>query len=149
MNDEFGFNQQSPVNPAGSPAATPQQPYGYAQPNVYTPPTPPQTPPSYGYAPQTPAAASQGGKGSGWIGLLRVFLWIWFGLLCLGGLVTFIALLSAGARGALLGFGALIGSVLVAFLSVAGGMVALDAAANISRCATNSARILDILQKKQ
>ena len=84
-----------------------------------------------------------------------MFLWIWFGLLCLAGVALCISAFYTASqvrRGGeeiiLAGLGSLVGCVLVAFLSVAGGMVALDAAANIKRCATNSARILDLLQKK-
>ena len=78
-----------------------------------------------------------------------MFLWIWFCLLCLAGLVSFVGFAAMGGVGVLVGLGTLIGCVLLAFLSVAGGMIALDAAANISRCATNSARILDLLQSKK
>ena len=102
-------------------------------------------------------ARSQHGKGGGWITFLRVFLWIWFALLCLAGVVLCVG--SFGVASAirysdrammmrLTGVGELLGCILLAFLSVAGGMVALDAAANIKRTATNSARILELLQKQ-
>lgn len=128
MSDESGFNQQ--LNCQQQP---PQHSCGQPQ-TTYTP----------------SPAISQAGKGTGWIKFLRVFLWIWFALICLAGVIAFVRMISTGYdEAAWMGFLILAGAVLLAFVSIAGGMVALDAAANISRCATNSARILDLLQQKK
>ena len=185
MNDEYGYTPQpeqpqTPEQPVSAPAApqygqqpaADQQPqYGYGQQTA-------GQQPQYGYGQQAQAAYTQqqaqyynqyyaqqyappaagkaaDGKGGGWIAFLRVFLWIWFALLCLAGVALCISAFYAASqtrRGGeemiLAGIGSLVGCVLMAFLSVAGGMVALDAAANIKRCASNSARILEELQKK-
>lgn len=144
MNDDFGFQQQGNVPPSGGQQtgyAPPQGGYGQQQ-TGYAPPPPG----GYSYM---PPVSGQSGKGGGWIGLLRTFLWIYFGLICLVGLILFIGFSQAGDGGVLMGLLALAGCVLVAFISVAGGMVALDAAQNISRCATNSARILELLQHEK
>ena len=87
----------------------------------------------------------QRGKGGGWIGLLRVVLWLEFAVFAIFGLVGFG---SMADREPMLGLLTLAASVLVGLLVVGGGMVALDAAANIQRCATNSAQILDRLNQK-
>lgn len=171
MDDEFGFYQQPKQQPDPAPAGSQQnaggQPGASAAPppppppppaGGYTPPSGGYTPPSGGYTPPAggygrytppPYAAGKFGKGGGWIGFLRVFLWVWFGLICLAGLIGFFGSTAAGGAGALLGLLFLAAAVLIAFLSVAGGMVALDAAANIHRCATNSARILELLQQQK
>ncbi len=60
--------------------------------------------------------------------LLRVFLWLLFTAICMGGIIFV--------------------SVLLAFVAVASGMVALDAAQNIRRCAVNSATIPDLLNRQ-
>ena len=60
--------------------------------------------------------------------LLRVFLWLLFTAICMGGIIFV--------------------SVLLAFVAVASGMVALDAAQNIRCCAINSANILDLLNQQ-
>lgn len=90
--------------------------------------------PQYQYLPQL-----QHGRGGGWIMFLRVFLWIEFALVIAGGVVVF-ALYLRGER-ALEGILILIGSVLLAFLSVAVGMVLLDAAQNLRSLTDNSAQI--------
>ena len=97
--------------------------------------------------PSGPVIRGQLGKGAGWIGLLRTVLWIEFGLFVLGGLYSFSAL-SSQSNGTMIGLLVLASCVLVGLLVVGGGMVALDAAANIQRCADNSAHILNLLQKK-
>lgn len=178
VNDEYGYTPQpeapqAPAEPVSAPAApqygqqptAEQQPqYGYGQQaqNAYTQQQAQYYNQYYAqqYAAPSPTVKGGGdGKGSGWITFLRVFLWIWFGLLCLAGLVLCVSAFNqasnvrywsndASTQLILAGLGSLVGCVLLAFLSVAGGMVALDAAANIKRCATNSARILDELQKK-
>ncbi len=172
MNDEFGFNQQP-----GYPQPDSQPQVSYAPPAVsyappaggdippaggdvppaggYVPPANGNVPPAGGYVPPAGGYAppnggyvpyrAKGGKGGGWIGFLRVFLWIWFGLVCLFGVIVCVGWIDINP---VIGFLCFLGCVLVAFLSVAGGMVALDACVNIKRCATNSARILDLLQKK-
>lgn len=123
MNDEFGFNKQS------SQASEPQNDRSLSSTEYIS------------------AATSQAGRGSNWIGFLRIFLWIWFALICLSGVIAFFNLASNGSL--LPGLLALIGAALLAFVSVAGGMIALDAASNIQRCATNSARILELMQREQ
>ena len=174
MDDEFGFYQQPKQQPEPAPGTQQQSAGGQQQSSSATPPPPPPpppagsytppaggyTPPNGGYTPPAggyynpgkyspPYTGGKFGKGGGWIGFLRVFLWIWFGLICLAGLIGFFGSTAAGGKGALLGLLILAAAVLIAFLSVAGGMVALDAAANINRCATNSARILELLQQQQ
>ena len=141
MSDEFGFNQQpnGQQPPQGGQPQYGQQQYGGQAQYSYAPPPPPQGP---AYVPGLE------GKGAGWIGLLRVILWIYFGLICVVGLVLFVSISAAGGPGFLAGLLALAGCVLLAFVSVAGGMVALDAAQNIRRTAINSARILEMLNKK-
>lgn len=91
--------------------------------------------------------ADRSAKGGGWIGLARVFLWIWFAFLCLTGLVAFVVGLATFEI--LQGLAALLVCAMTAFLSVTGGMVALDAAQNISRCAANSERILELLKEER
>jgi uncharacterized membrane protein len=154
MNDEFGSQQgdsrQTPPS-YGQPQYGGGQPqygqpqYGYSQAQSQTTYAPP--PPTGGYAP--PPVRSTGGKGGGWIGFLRVFLWIWFAVICLFGLVVFSFAAVQGGTAAAWGLLTLVVSVLIGFLSIAAGMVALDACANLSRCATNSARILDLLQEQK
>lgn len=102
-------------------------------------------PPAGGYYQPPTAGRGQVGKGGGWIGLLRVVLWLEFAMFAIGGLFCFGSLAD---REPLLGLLSLAGCVLVGLLVVGGGMVALDAAANIQRCATNSAHIIDLLEKK-
>ena len=85
--------------------------------------------------------------------LLRVFLWCLFAVICLAGLVSGGALCMEGIQYEELammfaGIGVMLGCVLLAFVSVAGGMVALDAAQNIRRCAINSANILELLNQQ-
>ena len=121
----------------------------------YTPPAPGSSVPP---APPVPPAAprsqtGQTGRGGGWIMLLRVFLWLFFAVICLAGLITGGALFMQALdyeEPALLfaGIGTFLGCVFLAFVSVAGGMVALDAAQNIRRCAINSANILDLLNRQ-
>ena len=100
-------------------------------------------PPAGGYC--QPPTQGQVGKGGGWIGLLRVVLWLEFAMFVIVGLYGFSTMADYEP---LMGLLTLAGSVLVGLLVVGGGMVALDAAANIQRCATNSARILDHLGRK-
>ena len=142
MSDEFGFNQQpngqQPPQGGQPQYGQQQQQYGGQAQYSYAPP-PPQAP---------VYIDGLEGKGAGWIGLLRVILWIYFGLICLVGLVLFVGFSAVGGPGFLAGLLALAGCVLLAFVSVAGGMVALDAAQNIRRTAINSARILEMLNKK-
>ena len=145
MSDEFGFNQQpnGQQPPQGEQAQYGQAPYGQPQYGGQA---------QYSYAPPPPQGPAYvpglEGKGAGWIGLLRVILWIYFGLVCVVGLVLFVGFSAVGGPGFLAGLLALAGCVLLAFVSVAGGMVALDAAQNIRRTAINSARILEMLNKK-
>ena len=98
--------------------------------------------------PGGPVIRGQLGKGAGWIGLLRTVLWIEFALFALGGLYSFTILADQRGAGPVVGLLVLAACVLVGLLVVGGGMVALDAAANIQRCADNSAHILNLMQKK-
>ena len=137
--DELGFNaQQSAPPPPGGPG-----------PGQYPPPRggPDSLMGSAGYGgPQQPYYAQpRGGQGGGWIGFLRVFLWIWFGIICLAGLIYTVVMMQVEP---LMGLLVLVATAIVAFASVAGGMVMLDAAKNIETCATNSAQILAEMQKQ-
>lgn len=149
MNDEFGFNgqTQTPPSPASDqPAASGQAQYSYSQQQTY------QQQPQGGYAPPMgsyvppSAPAGHSGKGGGWIALMRTFLWILFGLICFFGIVLFSRVADENT---LVGLLCLAGCVLLAFVTVAGGMIALDAAANIKRIADNSAKIFDLLNWQQ
>ena len=91
------------------------------------------------------------GRGAGWIMFLRVLLWIVFGGICLLGLALAMPLFQYSSYGAdpMVGLGIIVGSVLIAFTVVAAGMVSLDAAQNIRRCAINSANVLDLLNQRR
>lgn len=85
--------------------------------------------------------------------LLRVFLWLLFTVICMvgifsGGLMIMTGLDIEEFAPVLAGLGIILVSVLLAFVAVASGMVALDAAQNIRRCAINSANILALLNQQ-
>lgn len=104
------------------------------------------------YAQYRPYAAPVQGKvggGFGWIVFLRVILWIFFGLIMLSALIAGVEFMSWGDEGVLIGFATILGGALVAFLTVACGMISLNNASNIHKIATNSARILDELQRRK
>lgn len=103
--------------------------------------------PQYQYPPQYQPQLF-GGRGGGWITLLRVFLWIEFFSVVFVGAGLFAFFLDDDR--VLVGILALVGAVIVAFLSVALGMVLLDAANNIKILADNSAAIgASILRREQ
>lgn len=166
MNDEFGFhgqNQQPTYQqpPASEqPAAGTQPPaggqpqyggYGYGQQQSYTGG---YAPSMGGYTPPPSTPAGRTGRGGGWIMLLRVFLWLLFSAICLVGVILCMQFFHEASRYnssecILAGLGCLIGCVFLAFVTVAGGMIALDAAQNIRRCAINSSNILNLLNQQQ
>lgn len=91
----------------------------------------------------------EAGSGLGWITFLRVVLWIIFSLMLLSSLGAGFVLIGRGdGETILMGVGALVGGIFVSFLSVAAGMIALNNAKNLHKIANNSAKILDILQRK-
>ena len=116
-------------------------------------PVPPATPPSNPagpYPPAPPVRMGDTGRGAGWIMFLRVLLWIVFAAICLTGLYLAMPIFNyGGSDGAIAALGIIVGSVLLAFTVVAAGMVSLDAAQNIRRCAINSANILDLLNQRR
>ncbi|MCI9671123.1 MAG: hypothetical protein HFF49_06150 [Lawsonibacter sp.] len=117
----------------------------------YSPPPPDSPTPSP--AKPDPLPAGQSGRGGGWIMLLRVFLWLLFTVICMvgifsGGLMIMTGLDIEEFAPVLAGLGIILVSVLLAFVAVASGMVALDAAQNIRRCAINSANILALLNQQ-
>ena len=131
MNTNFGYSNQT------------RQPYS---------PPPPDSPTPSPAKPD-PLPAGQSGRGGGWIMLLRVFLWLLFTAICMagiifGGLMIMTGPDAGGFPVVLAGLGIILVSVLLAFVAVASGMVALDAAQNIRRCAINSANILDLLNQQ-
>ena len=131
MSTNFGYGNQT------------RQPY---------PPPPPDSPTPYP-SKTDPQPAGQSGRGGGWIMLLRVFLWLLFTAICMvgiifGGLMIMMGPDAGGFPVVFAGLGIILVSVLLAFVAVASGMVALDAAQNIRRCAINSANILDLLNQQ-
>lgn len=120
------------------------------QQTVQVPPT--QEVPQYAvYPQQVPyyTAPSQGktGSGFGWIVFMRVILWIVFAGIVVSALIIGIGLLGR-RRTQLEGILVILGGILTAFITIAAGMVALNNASNLNKIATNSAKILDELQKK-
>ncbi len=130
-------------------------PAGRPGPGPASAPVPPAPPRSYPAGPSYPPAPSvrmgDTGRGAGWIMFLRVLLWIVFGGICLLGLALAMPLFQYSSYGAdpMVGLGIIVGSVLIAFTVVAAGMVSLDAAQNIRRCAINSANVLDLLNQRR
>lgn len=115
----------------------------------------PAVAPTYSNAPQPqpyyyePAQYGKKGRGFAWIVFMRVILWIWFGLLVLSSLIGGIGyMLNGRDEEILIGFGILLGGVFMAFLTIAVGMIWLNNASNLNKIATNSARILDKLERK-
>ena len=124
--------EESSFEPSAQPA-----PSSIPQPEASQAPRP--VPP---YTPPVPI----GGRGSGWIAFLRIFLWFWFTLVCVSGAfggMYFVHMEEFGLAALVL-----FGSILLAFLSIAGGMVALDAACNLKACADYSAEIAALLRRK-
>ena len=124
------------------------------QQTVQVPPTQ-EAPRCPSYPQQVPyyTAPSHGktGSGFGWIVFLRVILWIVFGAIVLSSLIIGIRMMSFSRYfGGMAWEGMLVifGGILTAFITIAAGMVALNNASNLNKIATNSAKILDELQKK-
>lgn len=128
--------------------AGPDLPPRASAPNIPPRPSVSNVPPRPS-APAYPAAPAvrvgDTGRGGGWIMFLRILLWFVFSAVCLTG-----AYLAAEAFrfDQMAALSILAVSVLLAFTLVAGGMVALDSAQNIRRCAINSANILDLLNQR-
>lgn len=116
---------------------------------TYAQPAAPQYPP-YQPAPYvpTPTVRGKAGGGFGWIVFMRVILWILFAGMILSSLIYGIILLGHNRT---VGEGLLVifGGILTSFIVVAGGMILLNAASNLHKIATNSANILNELQKRK
>lgn len=112
----------------------------YANPG-YVPPVYPQQPvvPSYEFSGKT-------GKGMGWIVFMRVILWIVFASIVITGVVYGIKFFDY-RDGELLGLLCILGSVLTAFIVVAGGMITLNSATNLRSIAMNTAKTVELLQE--
>lgn len=103
----------------------------------------------------------EGGIGKRWIAFLRGLLWVSFSLICLAGLYYSFGPLKRAILFAtndlgeysgglfLSGIAILLVCVLVAFITLAAGMVALDVAENIRRSANNTSQILEILDRQE
>lgn len=103
----------------------------------------------------------ESGTGKGWITFLRGLLWVSFSLICFAGLYFSFGPLKNAILFATNDFGEYSGGlflfgiaiflvcVLVAFITLAAGMVALDIAENIRRSANNTSRILEILNQQE
>lgn len=152
--------QKTPEAPAAAPQAqsaprqTAPQPGAYQQRPQQTQSLPYQAAqqiPNYGqqYRPYPMPTQGKVGGGFGWIVFMRVILWIFFGLILLASLVSGVQFMAMGDEGVLIGFGIMLGGTLVAFLSVALGMISLNNASNLHKIATNSAHILDELRNRK
>lgn len=86
------------------------------------------------------------GGGFGWIVFMRVILWFVFGMILFSSLIGGIVLMAGKTWP--FGILAIFGGVLLAFIAIAGGMIALNNASNLHKIATNTARILDEMQKQ-
>ena len=140
--------------PKAAPQAAPQQPKtppvnpGYVPPvnPGYVPPVNPgYAPPAY---PQQPMPVNEfsgkTGKGMGWIVFMRVILWIIFAGMVIAGLVMGIEIFD---HDELMAIVYILGSVLSAFIIVAGGMIALNNATNLRSIAMNTAKTVELLQQ--
>lgn len=148
--------QKAPEAPQtqSAPRQSAPQPGTYQQRPQQTQSVPYQTAqqaPNYGqqYRPYPMSAQGKVGGGFGWIVFMRVILWIFFGLILLASLVSGVQLMAEGDEGILIGFLVMLGGTLVAFLSVAMGMISLNNASNLHKIATNSAHILDELRNRK
>lgn len=122
----------TPPAPQAPPAATPYPP-------VYSPQ--PQYIPAPNYD-------GKSGKGLGWITFLKVMLWILFALMEITTLVYVVAAANYFRyHGALIGFLIFLGGTLISFLTLAGGMVALNNATNLRSIATNTAKTVGLLEE--
>lgn len=123
------------------PEPTPQQwprqeaPAQYSEAPVYTPPIP-----------QMFRYQGEEGIGGGWIVFLRVMLWIFFSIIVLAYSIAGISMIVNDLPGE--GIAILLVGVLAAFLLIAGGMVSLNSASNQRKTATNTAKILQVLQEQ-
>ena len=86
------------------------------------------------------------GKGMGWIAFMRTILWIMFAAIVISGLVLACNL---GDHEPLMGVLCFFGSILMAFITVAGGMIALNNATNIRSIAINTSITVELLQKQE
>ena len=139
----------STKNAAAAPAA---QPNPTAQKQSYAPPT--YTPPvNQGYAPpaypQQPPVQSyefsgKTGKGMGWIVFMRVILWVIFAGMIIAGIVLGVECFDYDEE---IGLLYILGGILSAFITVAGGMIALNNATNLRSIAMNTAKTVELLQE--
>ena len=103
-------------------------------------------PPVYPQQPAVPSNEFTGktGKGMGWIVFMRVILWIIFAGMVITGVVMAIEIIDYDV---LIAVGYILGSVLSAFIIVAGGMIALNNATNLRSIAMNTAKTVELLQQ--
>lgn len=80
-----------------------------------------------------------------WIRFGRIWLWLIFAIICLAGLISGFSVMAQESP--IMGLLAIIASVFVAIVSVCFGMIFLDTAENIAKCADNSQRIDSALEK--
>ncbi|MGM9523394.1 MAG: zinc-ribbon domain-containing protein [Faecousia sp.] len=133
--------QRTPQNAPQQPRQSAPQPQAvpvYTNPS-YAPPVNAQQPaaPSYEFNGKT-------GKGMGWIVFMRVILWIIFAGMVIAGLVVGIEVFD---RDEVMAIVYILGSVLSAFIIVAGGMIALNNATNLRSIAMNTAKTVELLQQ--
>ncbi len=86
------------------------------------------------------------GSGMSWIVFMRVVLWFAFALLVIAFVGRGIWMISYDL--VFQGVGVILGGVLVSFIAVGGGMVALNNAGNNRKTANNTAKILQLLQNQ-
>ena len=127
--------------------SAPQQRQSAPQPQaipVYT--NPGYVPPVYPQQPAVPSYEFNGktGKGMGWIVFMRVILWIIFAGMVIAGVVMAIEIIDYDV---LIAVAYILGSVLSAFIIVAGGMIALNNATNLRSIAMNTAKTVELLQQ--
>lgn len=129
--------QAAPAQPVPPKPEAPVRPAPSYQQNPY-----PQMP--YQPNPVFYQKTGKTGKGMGWIVFLRVILWITFAAIVITGTVLAIRWLYWEPLMSALYF---FGSILLAFITVAGGMIALNNATNLRSIAMNTALTVELLQK--
>ena len=136
------------------PAPT-QQPVNYREP--VTQRTVVVPPPNYG---QNKTYTVKKGKGSGWIIFAKILLWLTFAGIILTGIISGIAVMTAGsissmsgmenfaflsgASAVVVGIFTIIGSVLLAFITVCLGFIFLDACMNLVNINDNLSELIKI-----
>lgn len=106
---------------------------------------PPFNPPVYPQPTSYRSVAGKRGGGMGWIVFLRVIAWVLFGAMILAGLIYAFEIIDEAPEIALL---SIAGSVLSAFLLVAGIMISLNNASNLRKIAENTADMVELLKNR-